>query len=131
MAQKIKFRLFSGYTNFNTGCTIDENWHYADTIMEIWHAASPVGVVRSNIALELLQPLLRDDLTRAERILAQFRFAATLIHETAVSLLPRKGEKMQCIDVANSMLCGLCLGPVSLHRSLPPNHILRMKFCVN
>ncbi|KAN0108634.1 hypothetical protein V8E51_008376 [Hyaloscypha variabilis] len=47
------------------------------------HAASPVGVVRSNIALELLQPLLRDDLTRAERILAQFRFAATLIHETA------------------------------------------------
>lgn len=39
-----------------------------------------------DIAIEMLQPLLRTDLTDAERISNTFRIAATVIHETAVSI---------------------------------------------
>lgn len=36
------------------------------------------------MSYELLESLLRDDLTPAERYLDQFRFVATLLHELAV-----------------------------------------------
>ncbi|KAL2074475.1 hypothetical protein VTL71DRAFT_8253 [Oculimacula yallundae] len=39
--------------------------------------------VRVSLAFELAEPLLRDDLTSAERAVDLFRFAATLVHETA------------------------------------------------
>jgi hypothetical protein len=62
-ARGIKFRLFSGYCN--TGLPVKEIYSYAEMNNEIWGGVD--GIWRINIAIEILQPLLRNDLTDAER----------------------------------------------------------------
>jgi hypothetical protein len=42
------------------------------------------GRVRLQISYELVEPLLRSDLTSAERAVDTFRLACTLLHESAV-----------------------------------------------
>lgn len=42
---------------------MQESWHFAGTNTEIWNGAPPRGTIRINIAVELLQPLLKADLT--------------------------------------------------------------------
>jgi len=44
-----------------------DKWHLGETGSEIWHGVPPNGVVRVSVAAELLQSLLRDDLTDAEK----------------------------------------------------------------
>ncbi len=61
-AKNIRFRLISGYTNCNSGLVVKEKFHFAEIQNEIYS-----DFVRINIAVELLQPLLRNDLTGAER----------------------------------------------------------------
>lgn len=44
------------------------------------------GTCRVDLSLEALEPLLRNDLTPAERLLDTFRVAAILLHEVCVSM---------------------------------------------
>ena len=62
MAKQVRFRLGSGYTCWASGLPVREVYNYGETTQEI--AQRKITV---EIALELLQPLLRDDLTDAER----------------------------------------------------------------
>ncbi|KAJ5041224.1 uncharacterized protein L3040_005772 [Drepanopeziza brunnea f. sp. 'multigermtubi'] len=77
-AQAIRFRIWSGYTNYATGLAIKEPWVCGATS---WELSS--NNIRINIALELIQPLLSAQLNAAERMACQFRIASTLVHETA------------------------------------------------
>lgn len=63
LARGIKFRFFSGYCY--TGLLVKEIYSYAEMQNEIWAGVN--GIWRINIAIEMLQPLLRSDLRDAER----------------------------------------------------------------
>jgi hypothetical protein len=65
-APKIKFRFFSGYSN--AILPTKENSTLAETQNEIWNKMNGLQEVwKINISTELVQPLLRTDLTDAER----------------------------------------------------------------
>lgn len=70
-SERIRFRLFSGYTNCNTNIPVKEIFHYGETNVELWEG-NVRELVRVNVAIEVLQPLLRGDLTDAERYVHLF-----------------------------------------------------------
>jgi hypothetical protein len=61
-AQTIRFRIWSGYTNYATGLAIKEPWICGATS---WELSS--NNIRINIASEMIQPLLSAQLNAAER----------------------------------------------------------------
>ncbi|KAH8586422.1 hypothetical protein B0O99DRAFT_585965 [Bisporella sp. PMI_857] len=79
MAGRIRFGLYSGYNSIDTNCAWRTPWSCGET-----QPSLILGYVRVFIAIEMLQPLLQDDMTNAERITITFRIATTIIHEMAL-----------------------------------------------
>lgn len=98
LPKSVRLRLYSAYENPKTGIVTTEDRGYGVT-----YVSSGTGYIWINLALEMFQPLLRDDLSEAERcvvnfgvrrmwlvadsdrVACQFKAAQCLVHETAVS----------------------------------------------
>lgn len=78
--QNITFDLNSGVVQHRTGMYRPSFW------MGVTEGPNAVRGPRINVAFELLMPLLRKDLTMAERRTNLTAVAITLIHEICVSL---------------------------------------------
>lgn len=79
ISDKIGLSLHSGLTYEGSGCPLEAGeFTFGVTVRD------RAGEIRIYIALEILECLMRDELTPAERKLEIFRVAVTLLHETAV-----------------------------------------------
>ena len=78
---KINFELYSGWTKPNTGLATklpDGECGYGRTSLDM------TGGTNVFIGFELLEALMRDDLTSAERKLDVYRVTSVLLHEICV-----------------------------------------------
>lgn len=95
-ARHIKFKLTSGYTQNYTGTVTSDTWGNGVTDDD------PVipNLFWACISLEELQPLLRPDLTDAEKQIVIFRCATTIVHETAHAVwMTRKQDQSLIMNV--------------------------------
>ena len=83
-ASKIRMALTSGYTNTETLVPKRRQYTYASMKEDFFQ-----GFTKINLSIELLEPLLRNDLTGAERMSLQFRVASTVIHESTHAIWNR------------------------------------------
>lgn len=91
---QIEYHLISGWTNASTGLPNNPrrgSWKHATTKEPLSPMSNRIEVY---ISYELLEPLLRSDLTAAERKIDTFRFMVTLLHECCVSCLSKWLNKL-------------------------------------
>lgn len=84
-SENIIFTLSSGHNDFDTGLPLGPGrFMYGCSYMGKPGVFPKARVI---ISFELLEALMRTDLTPAERAIENYRLANTMIHETAVSAL--------------------------------------------
>lgn len=67
LPNSVRLRLYSAYENPKTGVVTTEDRGYGVT-----YVSSGTDYIWINVALEMFQPLLRDDLSEAERCVVDF-----------------------------------------------------------
>ncbi|KAH9213569.1 hypothetical protein DL95DRAFT_506071 [Leptodontidium sp. 2 PMI_412] len=78
VAEMLQISFYSGYEDPIVGLPFTDTNNSAQTLKNTHHSW-----VEIHLAIELAQPLLRDDLTTAELMGLRFRLAITLLHEFA------------------------------------------------
>jgi len=83
VARKTRFYIKDGWAKDMNGYPDLKGFCYGTTRRLEYLVTAPIQV---SIASMLVEPLLRNDLTDAERATDTFRLMATILHETAVRL---------------------------------------------